>query len=86
MKLREILNRINDIRIQDFNDANYLSFSWDGELSFNGIKRMIYGLWNKGITEEGFDMIHWMSPKAKQMYLELMEEVKDCKIEITKPC
>ena len=83
MKLREILSRIDEIRNQDFQDSEY---EWDGELSYNGIKRMIYGLWNQGLTEDDHDMIRWMSPKAKEMYRKLMEEVGNDKIEITKPC
>lgn len=83
MELRQILERINEVRKADFEDNQ---FDWDGTLSFNGIKRMVYGLWNDGKTEDGSDMIRWMSPTARRMYRELMEEVENDKIEITKPC
>lgn len=74
-----ILREIKSVIIADKNEQynNNQMFDWDGTVSFEGIKRLIYGLWNDGKNEFNQDMIRWMSPKAKELYIKLIQKYKN---------
>lgn len=73
-----ILREIKSVIVADMEEQydNNQMYDWDGTVSFEGIKRLIYGLWNEGKNELNQDMIRWMSPKAKELYSELIEKYK----------
>ncbi len=64
------LKKINEIDYKETSDNDY----WDGTLSFSGIKRMIYGLWNDGKNEKGEDMLKHMSPTAEKKYKAMIKK------------
>lgn len=74
-----ILREIKAVIITDRDEQyeNNQMFDWDGTVSFEGIKRLIFGIWNNGKNEFNQDMIKWMSPKAKGLYLELIQKYKN---------
>ena len=88
MKLREILERIKEINRVDFEtrtdfDVEY-DFEWDGSLSYEGIKRKLYSLWNNGENEQGDNLRNWLTKEAKVLYDELVEDVKNIEQPIIK--
>lgn len=71
-----LLREIKAIVKKDYNESDW--DEWDGKVSFSGIKRMIYGIWNEGKNEKNEDMTCWMSPTAKKMYRDLIDKYKGC--------
>lgn len=74
-----ILREIKSVIIADKNEQynNNQMYDWDGTVSFEGIKRLIFGIWNDGKNEFNQDMIRWMSPKAKELYIKLIQKYKN---------
>ncbi len=82
MKIRQILKIIAAI-----NRLEYLEYSlvdghnnwsgWDGTLSLEGIKRMIYGIWHDGYNELGQNMLTGSAIYSIQLYHTLIELCKD---------
>lgn len=74
-----ILREIKSVIITDRDEQhdNNQMLDWDGSVSYEGIKRLIFGIWNNGKNEFNQDMIKWMSPKAKELYVELIKKYKN---------
>ena len=68
-----ILKELKTIIEIDYNETNDNEY-WDGTVSFSGIKRMIYGLWNNGKNEKDEDMLKHMSPTAEKKYKAMIKK------------
>ena len=68
-----ILKELKNIIQIDYNETNDNEY-WDGTVSFSGVKRMIYGLWNNGKNEKDEDMLKHMSPTAEKKYKSMIKK------------
>ena len=83
MKTKDILKKIvliNKIHFETYEFRMKMQtpsgewIEWDGSLSYLGIKRLLFSIWNKGRNERGEELI-W-SPQAQMVYDNLVADVK----------
>ena len=71
MNNKEILIKLKEVI--DLDSKYSEDFGWDGIISFTGLKRLLYGLWNDGKNELSQDMTIYMAIEARIKYFELIE-------------
>jgi hypothetical protein len=73
------LKKVFQLETQEYDYEQCDLEDWAGEVSFNGIKRYIYGLWHNGENEQGHDMISNMGENTKEEYEKLMAKYSNKK-------
>lgn len=71
---KEILIGIKEVNKLDYEGRDKIHNGWDGSLSFSGVKRMIYGLWNEGKNEDNCNMVPHFSTKAQYKYKDMIKK------------
>lgn len=75
--LKSILIELKEVNNYDYKE-NQIYDDWDGSLSFNGVKRLIYGLWHNGENELGHNLLKHMSKTAKKKYKTMIKKYSQC--------
>lgn len=82
MTLKEILIELRHITALNY--AGYCAqnqtheFHWDGTLSYNGMKRLVYAIWNNGMNEKNQDIVSNMDcPEAIERFYALMDKCEN---------
>lgn len=78
VNVKELLRDIKEF-IEIERECTTNDTEWSGEVSFNGIKRLIHGIWVKGRNEQNHNMVKQMPFEAADFYMGLIEKYKNHK-------
>ena len=75
--MRELLEdvaKLNKLDYKEYLRSNEGDCFWDGNITFSGIKRVIYSLWHEGENEKGDDITFDYVGKSVKLYQEMVEK------------